>query len=49
MLVYCEPHATAGAAIQREKTVKHWPRQWKINLIRSTNPDWRDLYDDIIR
>jgi len=47
MLVYYEQHATAMAAIQREKNIKHWPRAWKINLIRSTNPDWRDLWDEV--
>jgi putative endonuclease len=40
MLVYYEQHATAIAAIQREKNIKHWSRQWKIDLIRSMNPDW---------
>jgi putative endonuclease len=49
MLVYYEQHATALAAIQREKNIKHWSRAWKINLIRTLNPDWRDLWDDIIR
>ena len=39
MLVYYEQHATALAAIQREKNIKHWPRAWKIELIRSRNPD----------
>jgi putative endonuclease len=43
-LVYYEEHATAGAAIQREKNIKHWSRQWKIELIESANPDWNDLY-----
>jgi putative endonuclease len=47
MLVYFEPHETAIAAIQREKDIKHWPREWKIDLIVSKNPDWRDLYDEI--
>ena len=47
MLVYYEHHDTAAAAIQREKNIKHWPREWKIDLILSMNPDWRDLYDDI--
>jgi putative endonuclease len=47
-LVYYEQHATAFAAIQREKNIKHWPRQWKIDLIRSLNPDWRNLWDDIV-
>ena len=32
-------------AIQRETTMKHWPRQWKINLIEKENPDWNDLYE----
>jgi putative endonuclease len=49
VLVYFEQHDTAIAAIQREKNIKHWPREWKIDLIRSTNPEWRDLYDDIVR
>ena len=48
-LVYFEPHDTARAAIQREKNIKHWSREWKIDLIVKTNPDWRDLYDDIVR
>jgi putative endonuclease len=49
MRVYYEQHATALTAIQREKNIKHWPRAWKIDLIRSINPDWRDLWDDIVR
>jgi putative endonuclease len=48
-LVYYEEHATAIAAIQREKNIKHWSRKWKIDLIRSINPDWRDLWADITR
>jgi putative endonuclease len=48
-LVYYEQHATAMAAIQREKNIKHWSRQWKIDLIHSMNPDWRDLWEDITR
>ena len=46
-LVYYEQHATALAGIQREKNIKHRSRQWKIDLVRSFNPDWRDLWDDI--
>jgi len=49
MLVHFKQHDTAMAAIQREKNIKHWPREWKIDLIHSTNPEWHDLYDDIIR
>jgi putative endonuclease len=48
-LVYFEQHDTAYAAIQREKNIKHWSREWKIDLIVKDNPDWRDLYDDIVR
>jgi len=48
-LVYYEQHATAIGAIQREKNITHWSRKWKIDLIRSQNPDWRDLWDDITR
>ena len=39
MLVYYEQHATALAAIQREKNIKHWSREWKIDLILSMNPE----------
>jgi putative endonuclease len=49
MLVYFETHETIEAAIQREKNIKHWPREWKIDLIIGSNPDWRDLYDEIVR
>jgi len=48
-LVYFEEHATALAAIQREKNIKHWSREWKIDLIMTMNPEWRDLYEDIVR
>jgi len=48
-LVYYEPHSMAIAAIQREKNIKHWPRKWKSDLIRSFNADWRDLWEDITR
>ena len=44
-LVYAERHEDIRTAIQREKTIKHWPRAWKTRLIVSTNPDWDDLYD----
>jgi putative endonuclease len=48
-LVYFEEHATAIAAIQREKNIKHWARKWKVDLVRSLNPDWRDLWEEITR
>jgi putative endonuclease len=47
MLVYYEEHATVLDAIQREKNIKHWPRAWKIDLVRKLNPEWRDLFDEI--
>ena len=46
-LVYVESHATMADAILREKRMKKWRRDWKIELIERANPDWRDLYDDI--
>ncbi len=49
MLVYYERHDTVMAAIQREKNVKHWSREWKIDLIVSMNPTWQDLYEEIIK
>src|ERR1700756_4596179 len=42
-LVYFEAHETVAAALQREKNIKHWSREWKIDLIVAGNPDWRDL------
>jgi putative endonuclease len=42
-LVYFEEHGEAHGAIHREKRFKKWPRAWKINLIRTDNPDWYDL------
>ncbi|HIJ61119.1 MAG TPA: GIY-YIG nuclease family protein [Rhodospirillaceae bacterium] len=44
-LVYAEPHEDIRAAIQREKTLKHWPRAWKVRLILEANPGWADLYN----
>lgn len=48
-LVYYEEHTTMPLAIQREKNIKHWSRQWKIDLVTGMNPDWVDLWDDISR
>jgi putative endonuclease len=48
-LVYFEPHETIAAALQREKNINHWSREWKIDLIVASNPDWRDLCEDIVR
>ena len=46
-LVWVERHATILLAIQREKNIKHWPRNWKVALIETANPEWHDLYDQI--
>src|SRR6185437_15672816 len=47
-LVYVEFHATMPLAIQREKQLKNWRRAWKLRLIEQANPQWRDLYEDLL-
>jgi putative endonuclease len=47
-LVLAEHHDELVFAIQREKQLKNWRRQWKINLIEQSNPDWKDLFQHII-
>ena len=47
-LVWFEVHETMQTAIEREKAIKEWRRAWKIELIESVNPQWRDLYEDIV-
>ena len=46
-LVWMEVHDDIGAAIQREKNIKHWSRAWKAQMIIEANPDWRDLYETL--
>ena len=46
-LVYYEAYDEIRVAIQREKTMKHWSRAWKVRLINGFNPEWDDLYDSI--
>lgn len=48
-LVWFEPHTDITEAILREKRIKRWRRQWKIELIEAQNPDWRDFLLDIER
>ena len=43
-LVYFEPHASAESAIERERAMKRWRRDWKIALVEKNNPTWADLY-----
>ncbi|WP_313531719.1 GIY-YIG nuclease family protein [Shinella sp.] len=46
-LVWYEEHDSIGTAIQREKSLKRWYRQWKIDLIKTIIPEWRDLYPEL--
>ncbi len=48
MLVYYETHSSMIEAIQREKQLKKWKRAWKLALIEERNPQWRDLWPEII-
>ena len=47
-LVYAEEFSAPSDAITREKQLKNWHRQWKINLIESINPNWNDLYENFL-
>ena len=47
-LVYYEVHENAESALKREKRIKRWRRAWKLGLIENSNPEWRDLYEDIL-
>ena len=47
-LVYYEMTDDINEAIAREKRLKKWKRAWKIALIESANPGWRDLYSDLL-
>ena len=49
MLVYFEQTNNVESTITREKQMKAWKRQWKIDLIEEKNPEWKDLYSDIIK
>jgi putative endonuclease len=48
MLVYFEEFASIEEAIQREKALKHYLREWKIKLIEQSNPQWVDLYPGLV-
>jgi putative endonuclease len=47
-LVHYEEFQLFMDALRREKAIKHWPRQWKIELVEKGNPAWADLYDQLI-
>ena len=46
-LVFYEFHETMNDALTRERRIKKWRRQWKLDLIEQNNPQWRDLYQDL--
>ena len=47
-LVYYELHENMISAITREKQLKKWQRAWKLRLIEERNPEWRDLWQEIV-
>ena len=47
-LVWYELHDSMESAISREKTIKEWKRQWKLELIERENPEWKDLYSRLL-
>lgn len=47
-LVWYEPHGNMESAPAREKALKKWNRIWKLRLIEQLNPEWQDLYDQLL-
>jgi putative endonuclease len=47
MLVWYEQHPSRETAFERERRMKKWNRMWKLREIERTNPEWRDLYEEI--
>ena len=45
-LVYVETYSDVNEAIHREKCIKKWKRDWKLELIDKMNPEWNDLYEE---
>jgi len=48
-LVYYETYDAPDTAIAREKRLKRWNREWKIQAIEAFNPEWQDLYEELNR
>ncbi len=48
MLVWYEEHELVTSAIQRETNIKRWKRAWKLALIEKDNPEWRDLFIEMM-
>jgi putative endonuclease len=47
-LVYAEEFQDINDAIDREKCIKKWNREWKLKLIEKQNPNWEDLYENML-
>jgi putative endonuclease len=47
-LVWYEVHENMMSAIAREKAIEEWKRAWKLELIEKPNPEWRDLYENLL-
>jgi putative endonuclease len=47
-LVWYEMHDSMESAIAREKAIKEWKRQWKLELIERENMEWKDLYSGLL-
>ena len=47
-LVYFEEHSSIDQARPRERSLKRWRRDWKLELIDEFNPQWRDLADELV-
>ena len=48
LLVHIEETNSIEEAIKREKLLKRWKRQWKLELINKNNPKWKDLYSELL-
>ena len=48
LLVYYEMHEDMLGAITREKQIKKWDRSWKLKLVERNNPEWKDLWPEVI-
>jgi putative endonuclease len=46
--VWFEAYEDPLTAIAREKEIKKWRREWKINLVERSNPEWADLYESLV-
>lgn len=47
-LVYYEVYDDITEAVKREKQLKNWHREWKVELVNMQNPHWEDLYESIL-